>query len=108
ERLRSPFASTKGTTLDLARAPFSLRIAARLYGVLIAPLAERLKGSTRVLIVPDGPLHLLPFEALVEGDANTPGATYASARYLIDRAEISYLPTAAFVRPTQERSRVGA
>lgn len=36
-----------------------------LYDLLIAPVEQAIKGGTRLLIVPDGPLHQLPFAALV-------------------------------------------
>ena len=36
-----------------------------LYGELIAPVAELVARSERVLILPDGPLHRLPFGALI-------------------------------------------
>ena len=39
----------------------------RLYDVLIQPAAGALEKATRVLVVPDGPLHVLPFAALVRG-----------------------------------------
>jgi CHAT domain-containing protein/Tfp pilus assembly protein PilF len=42
--------------VDLARS---------LYGALIGPVADLVERSERVLILPDGPLHRLPFGALV-------------------------------------------
>ena len=48
------------------------------------PLAERL------IVVPDGALSAVPFEAL-----RTPGAQ----AQLIERCEVSYLPAASFLRP---------
>ena len=47
-----------------------------------------LAGVTRLLVVPDGPLHVVPFEALT-----VPGAH----DLLVERFEISYLPSAAFL-----------
>ena len=49
---------------------------------------------TRLLVVPDGPLHFMPFEALTIPD---------SRELLVERFEISYLPSAAFLvhRPAQ-------
>ncbi len=41
------------------------RAGERLYQALIQPAEESIAGSDRVLIVPDGPLHLLPFALLV-------------------------------------------
>ncbi|MEM1178495.1 MAG: CHAT domain-containing tetratricopeptide repeat protein [Acidobacteriota bacterium] len=37
----------------------------RLFDQLLAPAAERIEASRRLLILPDGPLHRLPFAALV-------------------------------------------
>lgn len=42
-----------------------------LYENLIAPAAEALGTAERILIVPDGPLHLLPFAALVAPASET-------------------------------------
>ncbi len=39
----------------------------RLYDVLMRPVAPALARATRVLVVPDGPLHALPFAALARG-----------------------------------------
>ena len=40
------------------------RLSSRLYQTLIAPAATQIADGSRLLIVPDGPLHLLPFGAL--------------------------------------------
>jgi CHAT domain-containing protein len=40
----------------------------RLYGLLIAPAESLLKACDRILIAPDGPLHYLPFAALMRPD----------------------------------------
>jgi CHAT domain-containing protein len=37
----------------------------QLYSMVIAPLVPHLRGATRVIIAPDGPLHAVPFDALV-------------------------------------------
>jgi len=47
-----------------------------------------LTGVTRLLIVPDGPLHDIPFEALTVPNADD---------LLVERFDISYLPSAAFL-----------
>jgi tetratricopeptide (TPR) repeat protein len=47
-----------------------------------------LPGVTRLLVVPDGPLHFVPFEAL-----SSPGAH----DLLVEQFEISYLPSAALL-----------
>ncbi|HEX6865505.1 MAG TPA: CHAT domain-containing protein, partial [Thermoanaerobaculia bacterium] len=52
-------------------------MAAGLYRELIGPVAELVERSERVLILPDGPLHRLPFGALVRNTGST-------ARFLIE------------------------
>ncbi len=46
-------------------------MAAGLYRELIGPVAELVERSERVLILPDGPLHRLPFGALVRTTGDT-------------------------------------
>ena len=45
--------------------PF-IDVARRLYDLLVAPAERAIAAADRVLIVPDGPLHSLPFGALVQ------------------------------------------
>ncbi|MFN8440381.1 MAG: CHAT domain-containing protein [Caldilineaceae bacterium] len=52
-----------------------------LYQALIAPFAEHLLPESRLIIVPHGVLHYLPFHALFDG-----------LGYLLETYEISYLP----------------
>jgi CHAT domain-containing protein len=59
-----------------------------LYRDLLAPLAERLAGQQRLVIVPHGSLHYVPFAALHDG-----------AQYLCQRLAVSVLPAAALLRP---------
>jgi len=47
-----------------------LRAARRLTSLLLAPAAREIAAADRLLVVPDGPLHLLPFAAL--GDPSKP------------------------------------
>jgi CHAT domain-containing protein len=54
-----------------------------LYKLLLKPVDDRLNGRTKFIIVPDGPLWKLPFNALKP----------ASKRFLIEDAEISYAPS---------------
>ena len=46
------------------------------------------RGVTRLLVVPDGPLHFIPFEALT-----LPGGR----DLVVERFDVSYLPSAAFL-----------
>lgn len=63
----------------------------RLYELLLAPLAGDLAPYSRLIIVPHGPLHYVPFHALHDG-----------ASYLLEGHEISYLPGASFLRYCRE------
>jgi len=56
--------------------------AADLYDILIGPAESVLASSQRILISPDGPLHTLPFAALVRKENR--GKKRASSRYLIE------------------------
>lgn len=56
---------------------------ARLYHLLIAPVEKSLRGKRKLIIVPDGPLFGLPFQALQDSDGT----------YLIERFAISYSPS---------------
>ncbi|MBW7885092.1 MAG: CHAT domain-containing protein, partial [Caldilineaceae bacterium] len=55
----------------------------QLYNLVWAPVAP-LVEARRALIAPYGPLHLLPFHALWDGQA-----------YLLQRVELSYIPSAS-------------
>jgi CHAT domain-containing protein len=60
--------------------------AAGLYDALLKGIAEVSKKE-RIIIVPDGRLHLLPFDALVDG----------TGRYLVSSHTITYAPSATFL-----------
>ncbi len=62
----------------------------RLFEMLLGPLAPRLRGLKRLLVVPDSGLFHLPFEALV-----LPAADGAPPRYLAEDLDVSYLISAA-------------
>ncbi|MBI3983020.1 MAG: CHAT domain-containing protein [Gemmatimonadetes bacterium] len=104
EKLRRPLITTYAGRIDLARAPFDLNLAASLYRALLAPVERFLAGSRRLIVAPDGPLHYVPFDALVVEAAPAAGPApvsaaerYRRAVYAIDRFEIAYVPSAQFV-----------
>jgi len=68
----------------------------QLYRLLLDPVAPRLAEFPRLIIVPHGVLHYVPFQALV----TTPATTEQGAGYLLDQHEISYLPGVTFLLPT--------
>lgn len=79
------------------------QVLAALHAELVAPLeplleraAASLPGETglarKLVVVPHGPLHQVPFHALFDGE-----------RYLVERFEISYAPSATVYALCQER-----
>lgn len=62
-------------------------ILARLYRLLIAPVADLLAGASKLIVVPHGALHYLPFHALLDEQG-----------YLVEQFELSYLPGASLLR----------
>jgi CHAT domain-containing protein len=62
-----------------------------LYDQLVAPWADSLEGVQRIVVVPDGPLHYVPFQALCDTDG-----------YLIERHEVSYAPSATMLALTAQ------
>jgi len=80
----------------------------RLYRAVFEPLASNLAGAERLLVVPDGALHTLPFEMLVtrwdeadqrkfsdaRGKAPLLGE-YSGLAYLGERHRFAYLPSLA-------------
>ncbi|GAB4528556.1 MAG: tetratricopeptide repeat protein [Anaerolineae bacterium] len=82
----SPTLIARGDSLDAEWVNLK-GLLARLYSALILPLAGRLAPFERLIIVPHGPLHYLPFHALHDGQ-----------NYLLERWEISYLPNSSLLR----------
>lgn len=62
-----------------------------LYDVLIAPMISSIRAR-RLIIIPHGTLHRLPFHALFDG-----------TDYLMDRFEITYAPSASVLRYCMEK-----
>jgi tetratricopeptide (TPR) repeat protein len=81
------------------------RLLGALYGEVVAPLAPLLvragrgaDGETpKLVIVPHGPMHQIPFHALFDGEG-----------YLLERFEISYAPSATVYALCQERAPHGS
>lgn len=86
--------------LSTATMPAGQRVAqlhlSRLDTLLLQPLAERIAGFRRIMLVPHGGLHHLPFHALYDSRAQS---------YLLERHEISYLPCASLLPIAQARGR---
>jgi CHAT domain-containing protein/Tfp pilus assembly protein PilF len=70
-----------------------VRDARDLYDLLLAPAAAELRGASRLVIVPDGPLWELPFQVL-----RTP-----QSDDLIDRHAIMFAPSLSVLRESRRR-----
>lgn len=77
-------AEEAGSALVGALARRAERVLVGLYHALLAPLEAATARAGRLIIVPHGPLHLVPFAALL-----------SPAGALIDRCELTVLPSAA-------------
>jgi CHAT domain-containing protein/tetratricopeptide (TPR) repeat protein len=78
---------------DATRASFE-DVAKSLATSLLGPLADDLAGAKHLIITADGPLALLPFEVLP-----------LRGRLLIDRVEVSYVPSLAVWQALQAAPR---
>lgn len=65
-----------------------------LYRALILPVEAHLAGCTRLIVIPDGPLHGVPFHALHSGE-----------HYLVERCEVTACPASSLLRLCEERAR---
>jgi CHAT domain-containing protein len=65
-------------------------ILTQLYQHLVAPLRDSIQQSQKLIIVPHGSLHYLPFHAMYDG-----------ADYLLSQFEISYLPSSSLMNQTR-------
>jgi CHAT domain-containing protein/tetratricopeptide (TPR) repeat protein len=72
-----------------------------LYQAAVAPAANLIAGK-RLLVVADGALNYVPFEALVTGSASP--SEYASLDYLIKTNEIVYAPSASVVAAIRQQT----
>lgn len=96
DQLRAPLTKAYAGRLDLARAGYDLQVAHALYQAVLAPVEPALEGIERLLVVPDGPLHYVPFDALVR-TLPPASAGVQEAGYAIDRYDIELLPSAQFL-----------
>ena len=72
---------------------FSISIAKRLYDILLADALKDVIEAEKIIIVPDGILGLLPFEALIIKE----GAEIKDSIYVADRYSISYYQSATIL-----------
>jgi CHAT domain-containing protein/Tfp pilus assembly protein PilF len=80
--------------------------AVRLYQILLAPVASMLDGKN-LIIVPDGALSAIPFEALLTHAVNPAGGLkdYPELPYLLEAHAISYAYSATLLEQEQRRRK---
>ncbi len=66
EELRVKVARFRNHVLRNPEPDVLVRVSAALGALLLGPAADALQGAERLLVIPDGPLHLLPFAALAD------------------------------------------
>ena len=87
--------SLVSTYLNEVKAKRGARAEARaLYGAILAPLPQ-MHNKERLIVVRDGPLHLVPFDALVD----------ENGKYVVESKTISYAPSATAVVLLRSASR---
>jgi CHAT domain-containing protein/Tfp pilus assembly protein PilF len=82
ERLRSLTQSVRKTiAIEVSEKAARERLSKELYNVLIGPVEASLLPLARLLILPDGPLHLLPWGSLIRDDPNSEGVVHYLAEW---------------------------
>jgi len=81
---------------DRAESGAAVRASRALYDMLLGSAQEAMKGVKRLVVIPDGPLALVPFEALLVRDP-APDRAPDPADYLISRMTVSYAPSATLL-----------
>jgi CHAT domain-containing protein len=97
--------SQRGLALGGAPPPQNVQAYAdaayALYRSVVAPAAS-MSANKRLLVVADGALNYVPFEALV---TQPTGADFASLPYLVQTNEIIYAPSASVVAALRQQAR---
>lgn len=83
---------------------FDLALAHRAYLALLDPVADALKGKTRLIVVPDQSLTAMPFHLLVR-TAPTPGTDLRDAAWLLRDMSVVVVPTVASFDALRSRGR---
>jgi CHAT domain-containing protein len=85
-----------------------LRSSTALHALLISPVKKELTGKQHLMIVPDGPLFAIPFEALVSGTGHRPPTQkhtdFVHLPYLIKDFDISYAYSVGTLKQQARRS----
>lgn len=104
----------RNTVYNFLEISVDLSLLRRLYEKIFLPLESHLSGCTHLIIIPDGPLHFLPFEALVTKirwemfDRKLNFSRYKNASYLIETYAVSYAPSASVLYHVVTRAFPGS
>ena len=114
--VRLPTASALGADVEALRAVITsrpqrsdfekqIKHSRKLFRDLVEPAGRLLAGKQRLIIVPSGILHYLPFELLLTNGEEKALATMTPARlpYLLGDYAISYVPSAAVLASLRNR-----
>ena len=77
--------------------------ASSLYKILIKPVEQKISNTKNLIIIPDGILYYLPFEALLSEKVKIKeDINYSGLPYLVKKFNISYLFSTSFLQPRTE------
>jgi len=84
-----------------------VRLAKDLYLTLLGPTRDLIRGKRHIVVVPDGDLYYLPFEALIATDEKVerPNVSLASQPYLAKAYSFSYAPSASVLVTIERNAR---
>lgn len=98
-RLVSPLDDFSQGRVDYLRIHYDLPVAGALHDMLIKPVEKNFSEKRELVLIPDGDLFRLPFDALVSGfnragySSSVIFSEYTAADYLIQRYRISLAPS---------------
>ncbi|MHB1861442.1 MAG: CHAT domain-containing protein [Gemmatimonadaceae bacterium] len=98
DSVRHPFTTVYLGRIDLARAVLDTSTAATLARLVLRPVEPYLARYSRITIVPDGAMHLLPFDLLPLDDSTL----------AVDRYAVSLLPSVRFLSTPEAPPARGA
>ena len=84
--------------------PFNLVRAHELYRALFGQVGDLIRGK-RLLIVPSGPLTVLPFQVLVTEPPASDGADYANAAWLVKSHATTVLPSVSSLKALRQLAK---
>ncbi len=96
----SPLFEGSDAPLEVDATRFDLVPLHRLYNLLFAPLEPYIPAGADITVIPDGPLHRLPFAMLVRAPVDS--YAYKNADYLLRHHAISIEASAAHVALRRE------